>query len=181
MDGKAYLQSYRTFSAGHVASWGSGKEVPELKSSLETIRATSNELINSITDVMQERTKEQEKTAEQPDKSNIIGNTAYSAIEDKQYFRLKSETAEKVEKHLTDNNIPFSGRINSDKTTLTIGQKNIEDYKSAVADVTGKHFFHRLYYVRCACEFLTVYILFYEFLWHLFHKKYFLSDLNLLS
>ena len=126
------------YSFGYVASWGSGKDVPELKSSLETIRATSNELINSITDVMQERTKEQVKTAEQPDKSNIIGNTAYSAIEDKQYFRLKSETAEKVAKYLTDNNIPFSGRINGDKTTLTIGQKNVEDYKAAVATVTGK-------------------------------------------
>ncbi len=123
------------YSFGYVASWGSGKEVPELKSSLETIRATSNELINSITDVI---TKEQEKTAEQPDKSNIIGNTAYSAIEDKQYFRLKSETAEKVAKYLTDNNIPFSGRINGDKTTLTIGQKNVEDYKAAVTAVTGK-------------------------------------------
>jgi len=126
------------YSFGYVASWGSGKDVPELKSSLETIRATSNELINSITDVMQERTKEQVKTAEQPDKSNIIGNAAYSAIEDKQYFRLKSETAEKVAKYLTDNNIPFSGRINGDKTTLTIGQKNVDDYKAAVAAVTGK-------------------------------------------
>jgi hypothetical protein len=51
---------------------------------------------------------------------------------------LKSETAEKVAKCLTDNNIPFSGRINGDKTTLTIGQKNVEDYKAAVATVTGK-------------------------------------------
>lgn len=28
--------------------------------------------------------------------------------------------------------------INGDKTTLTIGQKNVEDYKVAVATVTGK-------------------------------------------
>ena len=123
------------YSFGYVASWGSGKEVPELKSSLETIRATSNELINSITAVI---TKEQEKTAEQPDKSNIIGNTAYSAIEDKQYFRLKSSTAEKVAEYLMDKNIPFSGRINGDKTTLTIGQKNVDDYKAAIAAVTGR-------------------------------------------
>ncbi len=49
------------YSFGYVASWGSGKEVPELKSSLETIRATSNELINSITDVMLERTRNRRK------------------------------------------------------------------------------------------------------------------------
>ena len=37
-----------------------------------------------------------------------------------------------------DKNIPFSGRIIGDKTTLTIGQKNVDDYKAAVAAVTGK-------------------------------------------
>ncbi len=130
------------YSFAYVATWGTDKELPELKSSLETIRATSNELINSITDIMQEKTRDKEQskeqTAEKPDKSNIIGNTAYSAIEDKQYFRLKSETAEKVANYLTENNIPFSGRINGDKTTLTIGQKNVDDYKTAVAFVTGK-------------------------------------------
>lgn len=126
------------YSFGYVAAWGSGKELPELKSSLETIRSTASELINQISDKLLGLEKTQEQIAEKPEKSNIIGNTAYSAIEDKQYFRLKSSTAEKVAKLLTDKNIPFSGRINGDKTTITVNEKNVPDYKNAVAEAMGK-------------------------------------------
>lgn len=126
------------YSFGYVAAWGSGKELPELKSSLETIRSTASELINQISDKLLGLEKAQEQIAEKPEKSNIIGNTAFSSIEDKQYFRLKSSTAEKVAEYLTDNNIPFSGRINGDKTTITVSEKNVPDYKNAVAEAMGK-------------------------------------------
>lgn len=126
------------YSFGYVAAWGSGKELPELKSSLETIRSTASELINQISDKLLGLEKAQEKIAEKPEKSNIIGNTAFSAIEDKQYFRLKSNTAEKVADYLTDKNVPFSGRINGDKTTITVSEKNVPDYKNAVAEAMGK-------------------------------------------
>ncbi len=129
------------YSFAYVASWGSGRDLPELRSSLETIRSTANDFINNITDLILGKEKEQDQTVSLPEtdkNSNIIGNAAYSDIEDKQYFRLKSETAEKVAKYLTDNDIPFSGRINGDKTTLTIGQKNVEEYKIAISAVTGK-------------------------------------------
>ena len=36
------------YSFGYVAGWSSGKELSELKASLETIRATANDLINVI-------------------------------------------------------------------------------------------------------------------------------------
>ena len=55
------------YSFGYVAGWSSGRELDELKSSLETIRATAAEIINSIDGHLQEIQKEREaqKTAEQ--------------------------------------------------------------------------------------------------------------------
>lgn len=128
------------YSFAYVASWGTGKDTPELKASLETIRSTASELITSISEkyLGLEKDKTQEQTTEKSEKSNIIGNTAYADIEDKQYFRLKSSTAEKVAEKLTEQNIPFSGRINGNKTTLTIGKADVDSYKAIIAEVTGK-------------------------------------------
>ena len=131
------------YSFSYVASWGSGKDLPELKSSLETIRSTASELITQISDkyLGLDKDKSQEKTAEtpeQPKKSNIIGNVEYSSIEDKQYFRLNSDTAQKVAEKLTEQNVPFSGRINGDKTTLTIGKDDVESYKAVMAEIKGQ-------------------------------------------
>ena len=55
------------YSFGYVAGWSSGRELDELKSSLETIRATAAEIINSIDGYLQEIQKEREaqQTAEQ--------------------------------------------------------------------------------------------------------------------
>ena len=56
------------YSFGYVAGWSSGRELAELKSSLETIRSTAAELINSIDANIAEIQKEQDKeqAAEQP-------------------------------------------------------------------------------------------------------------------
>ena len=131
------------YSFSYVASWGSGKDLPELKSSLETIRSTASELITQISDkyLGLDKDKSQEKTTdtpEQPKKSNIIGNVEYSSIEDKQYFRLNSDTAQKVVEKLTEQNVPFSGRINGDKTILTIGKADVESYKAFMAEIKGQ-------------------------------------------
>ena len=52
-------------SFGYVAGWSSGKEMTELKASLETIQATAKELINEIeghfTELQQKRQAEQEQ------------------------------------------------------------------------------------------------------------------------
>ena len=57
------------YSFGYVAGWSSGRELGELKSSLETIRSAAAEIINSIDgylkDLQQER--ETEQTATLPD------------------------------------------------------------------------------------------------------------------
>ena len=49
------------YSFGYVAGWSSGRELDELKSSLETIRSTAAEIINSIDEHLQEMQKERDK------------------------------------------------------------------------------------------------------------------------
>ena len=60
------------YSFGYVAGWSAGRELAELKSSLETIRSAAAEIINSIDETLAELSKAQDKeqTAgqEQPDK-----------------------------------------------------------------------------------------------------------------
>lgn len=53
------------YSFGYVAGWSSGKELAELKSSLETIRSTAAELIDTIDGHIAEIQKGKEQTAEQ--------------------------------------------------------------------------------------------------------------------
>ena len=65
------------YSFGYVAGWSSGRELAELKSSLETIRSAAAEIINSIDANIAELQKAQDKEKaagqEQPDKEE---NTA---------------------------------------------------------------------------------------------------------
>ena len=53
------------YSFGYVAGWSSGKEMTELKASLETIQTTAKELITEIeghfTELQQQRQAEQEQ------------------------------------------------------------------------------------------------------------------------
>ena len=64
------------YSFGYVAGWSSGRELSELKSSLETIRSAAAEIINSIDETLAELSKSQDKeqTAgqEQPDKEETV-------------------------------------------------------------------------------------------------------------
>ena len=72
------------YSFGYVAGWSSGRELSELKASLETIRKAANELItdidNHLAQLQQERETKQE--AEQPQEQEAAyrlenGNTLY--------------------------------------------------------------------------------------------------------
>ena len=56
------------YSFGYVAGWSSGRELAELKSSLETIRSAAAEIINSIDGHFAEiqKVQDKEQTAEQP-------------------------------------------------------------------------------------------------------------------
>ena len=66
------------YSFGYVAGWSSGKDLKELKASLETIRATAHELITTIdghlAELQQQRQAQQEQpqAAEQPAQDSVF-------------------------------------------------------------------------------------------------------------
>ena len=66
------------YSFGYVVGWSSGKDLKELKASLETIRATAHELITTIdghlAQLQKERQTQQEQpqAAEQPDPDSVF-------------------------------------------------------------------------------------------------------------
>ncbi|MBR2949044.1 MAG: hypothetical protein IKC46_04195 [Lachnospiraceae bacterium] len=49
------------YSFAYIAGWSHGKETPELKASLQTIRKTANEMITAIDEKLQELRKERER------------------------------------------------------------------------------------------------------------------------
>lgn len=125
------------YSFAYIASWGSGKDMPELKSSLETIRSTASELITTISDkyLELENEKAQEQASDKSEKMNIIGNTAYADIADKSYAKLETKKALAVADILDKQGVKFSGRTVNDKTTLTISKADTDKYKTALASV----------------------------------------------
>ncbi|MDR2532339.1 MAG: DUF3849 domain-containing protein [Oscillospiraceae bacterium] len=119
-------------SFGYIADWSSGKEMPELKNSLETIRGAAHELITKIDSQLFDKDLEQkqEQTAEKPEaernqtasgerKSNIIGNTPYIEIADKKYFKMDNKIADKFQAELEAGGIKYSGSVNKNKKTTT--------------------------------------------------------------
>ena len=63
------------YSFGYIAGWSSGKEMPELKSSLDTIRRTSSELIKGIEAQLLEIEKERAAEQSQEDIILLVSNT----------------------------------------------------------------------------------------------------------
>ena len=60
------------YSFGYVAGWSSGRELAELKSSLETIRSTAAELINTIDGHFAELTKAREAAKQQEAETEML-------------------------------------------------------------------------------------------------------------
>ena len=89
-------------------------------------------------EVSQEQTAatpaKEEQTAEKPQRDDIIGNTEYKSIPDKQYFTLRTPTAEKVAKALDEAGIKFSGRVDGEETKLTISAADVDKYKTIAYD-----------------------------------------------
>lgn len=63
------------YSFGYIAGWSSGKEMPELKSSLDTIRRTSSELIKGIEAQLLEIEKERAAEQSQENILLLVANT----------------------------------------------------------------------------------------------------------
>lgn len=87
------------YSFAYVASWGSGKDVPELKASLETIRATANDIINKLEDMLLGRQKEQVQDKAQVQEQSGTVSLPEDVIAEK-FPEPEAETGEPVINHL---------------------------------------------------------------------------------
>ena len=74
------------YSFGYVAGWSSGKELAELKGSLETIRSTAAEMINAIDGHFAELQKAQEKEKAQPQHESNAPEQPEAAPQEKAAF-----------------------------------------------------------------------------------------------
>lgn len=126
------------YSFGYVAGWSKDKELPELQASLETIRETASTLITAINEkyLGLEKSRDMpEKQAEQKSESQIIGNTPYKYIKDKQYVKVPSADTAMVEEFLKSEGIKYSGRKMADFTTFTVSSANLYALREFVHDV----------------------------------------------
>ena len=74
------------YSFGYVAGWSSGKELAELRGSLETIRSTAAEMINAIDGHFAELQKAQEKEQAQPQHEGNAPERPEAAPQEKAAF-----------------------------------------------------------------------------------------------
>ena len=74
------------YSFGYVAGWSSGKELAELRGSLETIRNTAAEMINAIDGHFAELQKAQEKEKAQPQHEGNAPEQPEAAPQEKSAF-----------------------------------------------------------------------------------------------
>lgn len=111
------------YSFGYVAGWSSGKDLSELKASLETIRATANNLITKIDGHLAQLQQERETQREQ---APSIWNGLDGLINDKPF--MPGATPEQQANALID----FAER---DGQRLGNGERRlIVDYANAVRD-----------------------------------------------
>ena len=90
------------YSFGYVAGWSSGKELAELRGSLETIRNTAAEMINAIDGHFAELQKAQEKEKAQPQHEGSTPEQPEAAPQEKAAF--STETIYRVRRN------PYSDR-----------------------------------------------------------------------
>ena len=90
------------YSFGYIAGWSSGKEMAELKSSLDTIRRTASELISGIETQLQELKKERVTEQEQTqDIVLLVENTDRSEYD---LLNVRGMSGEELVTSLTDMN-----------------------------------------------------------------------------
>ena len=105
------------YSFGYVAGWSSGKDLKELKASLETIRATAHELITTIdgylAQLQQQRQAQQEQpqaapleqAAEQPDPDSV-----FSKLFPEQQQEM-TDSVKAMLQTLIDADLKFTGEV----------------------------------------------------------------------
>ena len=83
------------YSFGYVAGWSSGKDLKELKASLETIRATAHELITTIDGHLAQLQKERQAQQEQP-QAAPLEQAAEQPDPDSVFFKLSPEQQQEM-------------------------------------------------------------------------------------
>ena len=83
------------YSFGYVAGWSSGKDLKELKASLETIRATAHELITTIDGHLAQLQKERQAQQEQP-QAAPLEQAAEQPDPDSVFSKLSPEQQQKM-------------------------------------------------------------------------------------
>lgn len=71
-------------------------------------------------------------------KSQIIGNTDYKSIPDKQYANVSAEKAQSMAKVFEQKGVPFSGIIKGNKATITLSAKDMEQFKDELKEPEKK-------------------------------------------
>lgn len=111
------------YSFGYVAGWSAGKELPELKASLGTIRQASAELITAIDEKVRELTAERtEVAAHLPDKETVQTEKERNVLRGKSDEAALSMKSEKpsVRKKLAEQKEKMGRSQHPDKTEKTI-------------------------------------------------------------
>ena len=88
------------YSFQYVAGWSEGKEIPELKASLSTIRNAAADLITAIDEKLTELIKAQEQKIALADITNINGNTICDKEKALSEPKVKEEEKPSVKKKL---------------------------------------------------------------------------------
>lgn len=126
------------YSFGYIAGWSSGKDMKELKSSLDTIRKTASELITGIEGQLQELQRDREIMQEQEKESLLLIHK-----EDLSEYSLLSvkgmETAEIVESLYAmneDDRLSIAAYLESRGAwTTELGNEKTEDVEEFHLDV----------------------------------------------
>ena len=121
------------YSFGYVAGWSSGKELSELKASLETIRATANDLITKIDGHLAQLQQERQARQEQ---APSIWNGLDGLINDKPF--MPGATPEQQANALIDFAERDGQRLGNGERRLIVDYANvIRDYHK-VADLINE-------------------------------------------
>lgn len=125
------VQDLTDFFRKAANSIGDSKVSGEAKNILKRLKAYENDRTQG--------SQQYNSKSKQPTNPNIIGNTPYEQLGDKNelqyYTNLKNRHADNIGQKLTEYGVPFSGLRKGYTTTITINKADISRYEAALAEV----------------------------------------------
>ena len=98
------------YSFGYVAGWSSGKDLKELKASLETIRTTAHELITTIDGHLAQLQKERQAQQEQPQAEQPDPDSVFSKLSPEQQQEM-TDSVKAMLQTLIDADLKSTGEV----------------------------------------------------------------------